>query len=159
MSTRIVALSDSHARSLQELPAALRTALEQADAIIHAGDHTEMSLLQELRALGEVVAVAGNMDSMSLKLQLSTRQLVTLGGRLVGVAHGSGAPTGIEGRVRALFPEKPDLIIFGHSHVPFQGVVDGSLMVNPGPARDGYASITIGADIEAELITALAADG
>ena len=152
MSTHIVALSDSHAKSIQELPAELRAALAQADKIIHAGDHTETSLLQELRALGEVIAVAGNMDSTTLKLQLPARQLVTLGGRLVGIAHGSGAPTGIVERVRALFPENPALIVFGHSHVRFKGVVAGALMVNPGPARDGYASITIGAHIEVALV-------
>ena len=153
MGTRIVALSDSHARSIQELPAALREALTRADTIIHAGDHTEMSLLQELRAIGEVIAFAGNMDSTPLKIHLPPRQLVTLAGRLVGIAHGSGAPTGIAERVRALFPETPDLIVFGHSHVPFKGVVEATMMVNPGPARDGYASILIGVDIVVDLVS------
>jgi uncharacterized protein len=149
----IVALSDSHARSVQELPAELRAALEQADTIIHAGDHTEMSMLHELRAMGDVIAVAGNMDSMPLRIYLPQRQLVTLSSRLVGIAHGSGAPTGIVERVRALFPENPDLIVFGHSHVPFKGVVEGTLMVNPGPARDGYAAIAIGTDIAVDLVS------
>jgi len=153
LSVTVVALSDSHARSIHELPPALILALQSADIIIHAGDHTEMSLLQELRQMGEVVAVAGNMDSTALKFQLPHRQLVTINGRMVGVAHGSGAPTGIAGRVRALFLEKVDLIVFGHSHVQFCAAVDDTLMVNPGPAQKGYATITIGEEVAAELIS------
>jgi putative phosphoesterase len=148
----IVALSDSHTNSCRELPPQLLDALQTADVIIHAGDHTEMSLLDELKAMGEVVAVAGNMDSMALKVRLPMRQLVSVGGKTVGVTHGSGAPGGIAQRVRASFPEKPDLIVFGHSHVPFSGMVSGVLMVNPGPAMRGYAVITVGKEVTAQLI-------
>ena len=154
MSITVIAMSDSHASTLRELPAPLRNALQKADIIIHAGDHTEMSLLLELRGMGQVVAVAGNMDSIALKMHLPHRQLFTVNGRPVGVAHGSGARAGITRRVRALFPENPDLIVFGHSHVPFSGVVDGVLMVNPGPASSGYARISIGEEVSAQLVTA-----
>ncbi len=153
MALTIIALSDSHSTTLSQLPPQLRAALQQADVIVHAGDYTEASLLDELRTMGEVVAVSGNMDSMAIKLQLNRRQLVTLEGKTVGVAHGSGAPAGIEERVRMLFPEDPDLIIFGHSHVPFSGVVNGALMVNPGPASEGYAMITLGNELTARLIS------
>jgi len=152
MSIIIVAIADSHTTGLAGLPPALRQALAQADIIIHAGDHTEMSLLQELQELAQVVAVAGNMDSSFLKLQLPHRQLFTVDTRTIGVTHGSGAPSGIERRVRATFPEKPDLIVFGHSHMPFRGIVDGVLMVNPGPAGNGYAQISIGTKITVRLI-------
>jgi len=154
MSVTVVAMSDSHATTLRELPARLCSALGKADIIVHAGDLTEMSLLLELRATGQTVAVAGNMDSTALKVHLPHRQLFTANGRTVGVAHGSGAPTGIAQRVRALFPENPDLIVFGHSHVPFTGVVDGVLMVNPGPASSGYAHISIDEEVCAQLVTA-----
>ena len=153
MSITVIAMSDSHASTLRQLPARLCSALSKADIIVHAGDLTDMSLLLELRATGQTVAVAGNMDSTALKVHLPHRQLFTANGRTVGVAHGSGAPTGITQRVRALFPENPDLIVFGHSHVPFSGVVDGVWMVNPGPAGRGYASITIGEGLAAELVS------
>ena len=153
MTVTVIALSDSHAAGLGELPQSLRDAVRTADVIVHAGDHTEMSLLQELRQLGQVVAVAGNMDSTALKVHLPHRQLITINGRLVGVVHGSGAPGGITERVRAQFPENPDLIIFGHSHVPFSGKVNGTLMVNPGPATQSYARIHIGETIDAELVS------
>jgi putative phosphoesterase len=148
----IIALSDSHTSTLSKLPAALRQALEDADLIIHAGDHTESSLLDELRQLGDVLAVAGNMDSTAIKVQLPRRQLVTFSGRTIGVTHGSGAPRGIADRVRKTFPEDPDLIVFGHSHVPFAGIVSGALMINPGPARSSYAVIRLGEELEAEIV-------
>ena len=152
MTQTIVALSDTHEATLGNLPAALGEALTRADLIIHAGDHTAMTLLEELRALGVVVAVAGNMDSTAIKVSLPARQLFTFGGRKVGVAHGSGPPWGIAERVRRLFPENPDLIVFGHSHVPFTGTVEGSYMVNPGPGRQSYAVIKFSTEIQVSIV-------
>ena len=152
MGNTIIALSDSHTSTLSKLPAALRQALEDADLIIHAGDHTESSLLDELRQLGDVLAVAGNMDSTAIKVQLPRRQLVTFSGRTIGVTHGSGAPRGIADRVRKMFPEDPDLIVFGHSHVSFAGIVAGAMMINPGPAHSSYAVIRLGEELEAEIV-------
>jgi len=153
MSVTMIALSDSHTATLQRLPSELRTALATADIIIHAGDHTEAFLLEELRAIGQVVAVAGNMDSLSLKMSLPIRQLFTVNGKSVGVTHGSGAPFGIARRVRALFPEDPDVIVFGHSHIACNELVDGVLMVNPGSAAHGYARITVGEAVSAQLVS------
>ena len=152
MGNTIVALSDSHTSTLSKLPAVLRQALEDADFIIHARDYTESSLLNELKQLGDVLAVAGNMDSTAIKVQLPRRQLITFGGKTIGLTHGSGAPWGIAQRVRKMFPENPDLIVFGHSHVSFTGVLAGAFMVNPGPARDSYAVIRLGETIEAEIV-------
>lgn len=154
MQVSVVALSDSHGASTHDLPPALRDALGNADIIVHAGDHTELSLLQELQGLGpRVIAVAGNMDSTAIRLQLPHHQVATVNGRTLGVTHGSGAPEGIAERVRALFPETPDLIIFGHSHVPFSGLVDGILMVNPGQAGKTYARISVGKTLSAEIVS------
>jgi len=55
-------------------------------------------------------------------------------------------------RVRKTFPEDPDLIVFGHSHVSFTGVLAGALMINPGPARSSYAVIRLGEELEAEIV-------
>ncbi len=153
MSVSIIALSDSHTTTVNDLPVPLREALPRADLIVHAGDHTDLSLLEELQQQGQVIAVSGNMDSAGLKVRLPHRQIVTINGKTVGVTHGSGAPAGIAERVRALFPENPDLIIFGHSHVPFNDTVGGTLMVNPGPANKGYAAIEVGEGLSTQLIS------
>ncbi len=155
MHVSMIALSDSHAASIENLPCALRNALQAVEIVVHAGDHTELSLLEDLRArVPLVIAVSGNMDSTAVKVHLPPRQIVTVNGRTLGVAHGSGAPAGIAERVRALFPENPDLIVFGHSHVPFNAVVDGTLMVNPGPAMKSYARIVVGQTLSADIVPA-----
>ncbi|MFW6056605.1 MAG: metallophosphoesterase family protein [Chloroflexota bacterium] len=150
--TTIVALSDSHATSLSSLSPALRDALKGADVIVHAGDQVESTVFEELKASGNLIAVAGNMDSTALKVALPVRQLFTAEGKTIGVTHGSGAPRGIQQRVRALFPENPDIIIYGHSHVAHAGTVNGSLMVNPGPAASSYAVVTIAGDVTAHIV-------
>ena len=150
--TTIVAISDSHMASPAGLSSKLRDALKAADLIIHAGDQTESTFLDELKTYGQVVAVAGNMDSTALKLSLPQRQLFTVEGKTIGVAHGSGAPGGIQQRVRALFPEDPDIIVYGHSHVPYTGTVKGSLMINPGPASSSYAIIKVGNDTRVQIV-------
>jgi len=150
--TTIAALSDSHTASLSTLPIGLRRALEHADIIVHAGDETESTVLEELKSLGQVIAVAGNMDSTALKLTLPTRVVFAAGNHTIGVTHGSGAPSGIQHRVRALFPEQPDVIVYGHSHAAYVGTLDGSLMVNPGPATTSYALITIKRDVAARIV-------
>ena len=155
--TTIVALSDSHCAGISALPLQLRQALGTADIIVHAGDHTERAVLDELKALGQVVAVAGNMDSIALKVLLPLRQLFSAGPASVGVVHGSGAPRGIAERVRTVFPEDPDLIVFGHSHVQLDEMLNGTRMVNPGPAASGYAVITIDQGIDVELVRLQAA--
>ncbi len=153
MSITIVALSDSHCTGVRDLPTRLQQVLRGADIIVHAGDHTERALHEELKTMAGVVAVAGNVDSTALKVLLPLRQLFSAGTAAVGVVHGSGAPRGIAERVRALFPENPDLIVFGHSHVQFDGLLDGTRMVNPGPAAHGYAVIRIGTGIDVEMVS------
>jgi putative phosphoesterase len=153
MSTTIIALSDSHCAGIRDLPSQLQQALHGADMIVHAGDHTERTLYDGLKGTADVVAVAGNMDSTALKVLLPLRQVFSAGAVMVGVVHGSGAPHGIAERVRAMFPENPDIIVFGHSHVRFDGVLEGTRMVNPGPAAYGYAVIRIGTGIDVELVT------
>ncbi len=153
MSTTILALSDSHCTGVRDLPPRLQQALREADIIVHAGDHTERAVHEELKTMANVVAVAGNMDSSALKVLLPLRQVFSAGAARIGVVHGSGAPHGIAERVRAMFPEDPDIIVFGHSHVRFDGMLQGSRMVNPGPAASGYAVIRISTSVDVEMVT------
>jgi len=148
---RIGVISDTHVRTADELPARIRMALAEVDLIVHAGDFTEKAVLEGLKALGEVKAVHGNMDSAELKQMLPEKELFVVGGRKVGLTHGSGGPWGIAGRIRQLFDDA-DLIIFGHSHEPCHLYLQRSLMFNPGRARDSFGLLTIDDEIKAEII-------
>ncbi|MCK4722343.1 MAG: metallophosphoesterase family protein, partial [Dehalococcoidia bacterium] len=67
---RIGVISDTHMRSREEIPPAMIRALSNVDLIIHAGDIATLEVLEELRRLGEVKAVRGNMDSAELRTLL-----------------------------------------------------------------------------------------
>lgn len=148
---KIGVISDTHAQTMEDIPSSIVDALEKVDLIIHAGDITERAVLEGLREIGEVKAVHGNMDSAELKRMLPDRRTIDIEGRQIGICHGSGGPWGIAERVRLLFGEV-DVIIFGHSHLSFNEYIRGTLMFNPGRARDSFGIVTIEKKIKAEII-------
>jgi len=148
---RIGVISDTHVSTIDELPAKILKNLAEVDLIVHAGDFTGKAVLDGLRNIGEVKAVAGNMDSGELQKILPPKELFLLGGKKIGMIHGSGGPRGIADRVRELFNDT-DIIIYGHSHEAYNQYVKGSLMFNPGQARDSFGILTLGDEIQAEIV-------
>lgn len=144
-------VSDTHARTLDELPSPLLHALAGVDLIIHAGDITEKAVLDSLARLAPVKAVAGNMDSGELKRLLPTKEVFTIQEHKIGLTHGWGAPWGISQRVIDQFRDV-DIIIFGHSHEAMDEIVRGVQLFNPGQARDSYGLIDISDRIRSEII-------
>ena len=144
-------LSDTHISSFAELPAKIVTTLAEVDMIIHAGDFTAKNVLDGLKQLQEVTAVCGNMDSNELKQTLPEKEVLTIGGKRLGVTHGWVSPFGIEHRVSSLFSDV-DIIVFGHSHHPMNKVVNGILFFNPGQARNSFGILTIGEEVKGEII-------
>ncbi len=148
---KIGVISDTHAQTLEDIPLAIMEALEDVDFIIHAGDFAERVVLEGLREIAEVKAVYGNMDSGELKRMLPDKRTIDVAGRQVGLVHGSGGPWGMAERVRPLFGDI-DVIIFGHSHLSFNEYIRGTLMFNPGRARDSFGILTIEKEIKAEIV-------
>ncbi|MCU0822664.1 MAG: metallophosphatase family protein [Spirochaetes bacterium] len=108
-----------------------------ADAVIHAGDIIDFSVLTVLENFGDVYTVSGNMDPWAVKDAFPEKRVVNLAGFKIGITHGSGGPGGLPLKVRQKFyDEKVDCIVFGHSHQPYDRVEDGILMFNPGSALD-----------------------
>lgn len=123
------------------LPAQLFTLFRGVDLILHAGDLVVESILNELRILAPVEAVAGNMDPAGLKAKLGLKKIVNLGGVSLGLIHGAGLPRGEPAAILQSFRGwNMQGLIFGHSHVPFWGYTGGILTVNPGSATDPRAS-------------------
>ncbi len=149
---RIGVISDTHMRTFTEMPASILTALTKVDLIVHAGDFTERAVLEGLRTLGKVKAVSGNMDSSELKGILPRKELFVVNHRKIGLTHGSGGPWGIANRIRDMFSEV-DIIIYGHSHEAKNQSIRGSLLFNPGRARDSFGLLEIGDEIRAEIVT------
>jgi putative phosphoesterase len=151
---RIVVLADTHVNRLEYLPKKIIDALSMVDLVIHAGDFTDVQVLEELKRLREVKAVQGNMDSVELKTVLPVKEIVEIENKRIGITHGSGSPWGIEGRVRKMFESnRIDIIVYGHSHRSQNKVIDDILFFNPGKATDSYGILTIDGGTKGEIIS------
>ncbi|MDQ6650182.1 MAG: metallophosphoesterase [Actinomycetota bacterium] len=136
---RLLITADTHVpRRARDLPAALWTALERADVVIHAGDWVDVPLLDEVASRARrLVAVHGNNDGPALRERLPEVALADLGGLRLAVVHETGPSAGREARCGSRFPDA-DLLVFGHSHIPWDTVdpVSGLRLLNPGSPTD-----------------------
>ena len=159
---KIIVLSDTHIPGrAKDLPEEVYVQIKGADLLIHAGDITSLAFFKKLGKLNkEIKAVQGNMDEPALKDILPARQLINIGGFSIGITHGGGSPFGLMDWCEKEFQkENPNVIIFGHSHKPFNGYRGKTLFFNPGSPTDkifspinSYGMITINDKIEAKII-------
>jgi uncharacterized protein len=105
--------------------------LADAELIVHVGDFVGASVFAELRELGRVQAVHGNMDAPDLRAVLPERSIVEAGGVRLGLVHDPGPRTGRYERLRTWFPDC-ETIVYGHTHWPEAALHDGVWIVNPG---------------------------
>ncbi len=129
----IAIVSDTHMpRGARRLPRSCEAVLRRADLIVHAGDFCSLSVLNELRSLGPVVAVYGNVDEPAVRAVLPDTATVEAGAWRIGVIHDAGPARGRLERLRRRFPGA-DAVIFGHSHLPLhERGPDGFQIFNPG---------------------------
>ncbi|MEU7927889.1 metallophosphoesterase [Micromonospora sp. NPDC049107] len=135
---RLVLTADTHLpKRARDLPEQLWTAVEAADVVLHAGDWVDESLLDAMTARARrLVAVYGNNDGPALRARLPEVARVDLDGLRVAVVHETGPRTGREQRCAARFPDV-DLLVFGHSHIPWDTVAPNGLrLLNPGSPTD-----------------------
>jgi uncharacterized protein len=130
---RLAIISDTHLpRGTRAIPDTCLERLRAADAILHAGDFSELSVLAELEALGPPVhAVRGNVDSAELQARLPLTRVVEAGGARIAMIHDSGPAHGRLERLRRRFPDA-HAAVFGHSHLPLHEERDGFAIFNPG---------------------------
>jgi putative phosphoesterase len=135
----IAIISDTHLpRGQRSLPGACVDRLRAADLIVHAGDLSRLSVLEDLRALGPpVVAVHGNVDDDATRAVLPQTATIDAGGGLsIAILHDAGPAQGRLQRMRRRFPAA-DAVVFGHSHIPLHEVApDGFQIFNPGSPTD-----------------------
>jgi putative phosphoesterase len=125
-------VGDTHLpRGSRRLPDACLALLREASLVLHLGDFTAASVLEDLRALAPVAAVRGNMDEWPLREALPERLVVEAEGLAIGLVHDPGPAPGRHERLRRLFPDC-GLVAYGHTHLPEATLVDGVWFVNPG---------------------------
>ncbi|MFF4324034.1 metallophosphoesterase family protein [Streptomyces sp. NPDC001568] len=134
---RLLLTSDTHlpARAAS-LPEPLVAAVDDADVIIHAGDWIDEATLDLLGSRARrLIGVYGNNDGPDLRRRLPEVARAELGGVRFAVVHETGAAAGRERRCAARFPDV-DVLVFGHSHIPWDTTVGGLRLLNPGSPTD-----------------------
>lgn len=102
------------------------------DAIIHAGDIGKLEVISRLEAIAPVIAVEGNNDSFG---RFPVERVEELNGHRVLVRHIFGELHQLREKDRRLLGElQPRVVVFGHSHRPYQQMAGGALLFNPGSA-------------------------
>jgi uncharacterized protein len=131
-------MADTHVpKRARDLPAELWRAVDDADVVVHAGDWVAEELLDRLSArAARLIGVYGNNDHGPLRRRLPEVARAELDGVRLAVVHETGPAAGRERRCDALFPDA-DVLVFGHSHIPWDTVSPGGLrLLNPGSPTD-----------------------
>ena len=173
--TRIGVISDTHytpheytSAYIQSLCKKLELAFAKTGLIIHCGDVTSQEMLDMLSEIAPVEAVAGNTDAMGTCGHLPRIKLITVSDMNIGIIHGFGSPGGFPEKLQGSFDGfsslkggKLDVLAFGHTHTPFNKLINGVLCFNPGsavkpragfPASVGILTIASGRLINGEII-------
>jgi uncharacterized protein len=133
----IAVLADTHGpRFWKSCPSRVAEHLGEVDLILHAGDVCTSNVLDELATYAPVLAVLGNNDGLDVAAWGAPEQReIEIAGVHVGMIHDSGAAQGRTARLRRTFP-RCDLVVFGHSHIPWDTESDGQRLFNPGSPTD-----------------------
>lgn len=159
---RIGVVSDTHIPYVApRLPAALIEGLAGVELILHAGDIACLSALEELERVAPVAAVSGNCDPPEVRAGLPAMRVVEVRGRRIGLWHGRGGPAGLAARAHEVFRGKRvDVVVFGHSHQPWEDREGEVLRFNPGsptsPLFTGTPSfgiLALGERVESAVIS------
>ena len=124
---KIGIISDTHGH----VPNAVHDAFNGVDHILHAGDVGPMDVITELETIAPVSAVRGNMD---YAVQLPQTHVQAFDSKKFLVHHIVSLPFPSKLVCAAIADEQPDLVVFGHTHMPCSEHHAGVLFLNPGSA-------------------------
>jgi uncharacterized protein len=101
------------------------------DHILHGGDIGTPRIIFELEQIAPVTAVPGNTDA---DLDFNETELVQLGGRKFLVHHIVDVRAPAQVIRQRILRDDPDVVVFGHTHKPFNQMIGETLYFNPGYA-------------------------
>ena len=136
MVRKVGVISDTHVPHFKEVPEAVERLFAGVELILHAGDLSVLSVLDALEAIAPVVAVQGNIERDEVMMKLPLKREVMVGGWCrIGIVHILGESSNRARLARLEFP-KARVVVYGHSHIPYNQEHDGQLLFNPGSATD-----------------------
>jgi uncharacterized protein len=125
---RIGVISDTHNYLDPRIP----QIFSGVDHILHGGDIGPPSILLALEQIAPVTAVAGNTDDPGFHYRQA--EAVEVAGHKFLVQHIVNPHSLADAMKARLARERPDVVVFGHTHKPFCQAIDGALFFNPGYA-------------------------
>ena len=125
---KIGVISDTH----NFLDPKIARLFEGVAHILHAGDVGSQSIILRLEEIAPTTAVSGNTDDPGMNYRAT--EVVSLAGRKFLVHHIVNPQALSEDFQCRIARERPDVIVFGHTHKPFSATVAGTLFFNPGYA-------------------------
>jgi len=128
-------LSDTHIPQFKGLPEAIWQHFAGVELLIHAGDLSVLQVINELETIAPVIAVQGNVERHEVVVKLPIKREVMVGQCRIGIVHILGDAANYVRNARREFPTAR-VVIFGHSHNPYNREHDGLLLFNPGSAND-----------------------
>jgi putative phosphoesterase len=135
---RLLLMADTHVpKRARDLPDALWREVDGADVVVHAGDWVDEALLDRLEERSaRLLGCYGNNDGAALRARLPEVARAELEGVRLAVVHETGQAGGREERCAAAYPDT-DLLVFGHSHIPWDTTAASGLrLLNPGSPTD-----------------------
>lgn len=135
---RLLLTSDTHLpKRAKVLPRELLERVAEADVVVHAGDWVDVATLDLFEEKARrVIGVYGNNDGPALRARLPETAYAELDGLRFAVVHETGAKEGRERRCAQRYPDV-DVLVFGHSHIPWDTRTEGGLrLLNPGSPTD-----------------------
>lgn len=124
---KIGLISDTHGYLDPRVP----EIFEGVEHILHAGDIGYASIILELERIAPVTAVLGNND---FGMEYRETEVVEVGGTKFLVHH-IVEPRRLEDSLKSRIKHAtPQVVMFGHTHKPFNEVIDGIHFLNPGYA-------------------------
>jgi uncharacterized protein len=99
--------------------------------ILHGGDVGLPWLVLKLEEIAPVTAVLGNTD---VGISLRETEVVQLDSRKFLLHHIVNPHAPHDDLAARIAREKPDVVVFGHTHKPFCETINGILYLNPGYA-------------------------
>ena len=125
---RIGVISDTHNYFDPRIP----SLFDGADHILHAGDIGLPAIVLALEQIAPVTAVLGNTDDPGFHYQET--EVVEVAGRKF-LLHHIVRPQSQADPIKArIARERPDVVVFGHTHRPYYQTLGGVLYFNPGYA-------------------------
>lgn len=126
-------LSDTHIpERAEKIPESVIETFKDVEMILHAGDLVSTDVFDELENLAPTICVEGNMDR-AYGLKLPKHEILKIDGNKIGLNHGEVYPRGDTQQLEYIGMEMDvDVLITGHTHIPFIKELENILLLNPG---------------------------